>query len=296
MFIIALGFILGCFLGSLSLCLAVRSVTNKSFWGRSYCFKCNKRLHWYDLLPIVSYLYLKGKCRYCKSSFGVRHLIVEIVTGVLVAILFFLNLTPLSFFPGNPVYYLEFSFKIFILVTLVILFLTDIETGLLPDRITIPATVISLGYWILISFLKISLLFYGLTTSELGRYLLPPYTNYFWEHSLLILNPFKWAIASSLLIGLFFGSLIYITKGRGMGGGDLKMGIFLGLALGLPGGILSLMLSFLLGSLVGIALLIAKLKSFGQTIPFGPFLSTGAIIALFWGEKIINWYLDSGFR
>lgn len=278
------------------MCLAQRSVTNKSFWGRSYCFKCNKRLHWYDLLPLLSYLYLKGQCRYCKSPFGVRHLIVEIVTGVLVAILFYLNLTLLGLMSGNLVYYLEFSFKLFILVILVILFITDIETGLLPDRITIPATLISLGYWILLSLIKIWLLFYGLTKNELGRYLLPPYTNYFWEHSLLILDPFKWAIFASLLIGLFFGSLIFITKGRGMGGGDLKMGIFLGLALGLPGGILSLMLSFLLGSLVGIALLVAKLKSFGQTIPFGPFLSIGAIIALFWGEKIINWYLDSGFR
>ncbi len=297
MLVIALGFILGSLAGSLSLCLAKRSLTNKSFWGRSYCFKCKKILHWYDLLPIFSYLFLKGKCRYCRKDFGISHLAYETCSGILLATLFYLNLATLTNLSAvSIVFWLEFGFKIFILIVLVILFITDIETGLLPDRITYPAIVISFGYWILISVVKISLLYFGLTQSQLGRYLLPPYTNYLFDHALVILDPFKWAIFASVLIGLFFGGLIWITKGRGMGGGDLKMGILLGLALGFPGAFLSLMLAFLLGSLVGITLIIARLKRFGQTIPFGPFLSIGAIITLFWGEKIINWYLDSSFR
>lgn len=217
--------------------------------------------------------------------------------GVLLATLFYLNLASVADFSQlGWIFWLEFGFKIFVLVVLVTLFITDIETGLLPDRITYPAIVICFGYWIFISIFKISLLYYGLTNSQIGRYLLPPYTNYLWEHVLLILDPFKWALLASLLIALFFGGLIVITKGRGMGGGDFKMGIFLGLALGMPGAILSLMLAFLLGSLVGIVLLLLRLKRFGQTIPFGPFLSIGAIITLFWGERIINWYLDSAFR
>jgi leader peptidase (prepilin peptidase)/N-methyltransferase len=75
-----------------------------------------------------------------------------------------------------------------------------------------------------------------------------------------------------------------------MGGGDMKLGVFIGLVLGFPASLVGIMLAFLLGSVFGIGLLISRVKKFGQTIPFGPFLSLASIAALLWGEEIVNWY------
>jgi len=81
-----------------------------------------------------------------------------------------------------------------------------------------------------------------------------------------------------------------------MGGGDLKLGVFLGLVFGFPYSLMVLMLSFLLGALFGIALILIGKKKFGQTMPFGPFLSLAGVITIFWGAEILSWYLSFGGR
>ena len=96
----------------------------------------------------------------------------------------------------------------------------------------------------------------------------------------------------ALVIGLFFLSLIIFTKGRGMGGGDLKLGVLIGLAFGYPNALAAILLSFLTGSVVAVILIAMKKKHFGQTIPFGPFLSLGSILILLWGDKIASFYLS----
>jgi leader peptidase (prepilin peptidase)/N-methyltransferase len=101
-----------------------------------------------------------------------------------------------------------------------------------------------------------------------------------------------WSYASGIGIGLFFLILILATKGRGMGGGDMKLGVFIGLVLSFPHSLAALMLAFLFGSVLGVGLIISRLKKFGETIPFGPFLSLASIIILIWGDQIINWYLN----
>ena len=90
----------------------------------------------------------------------------------------------------------------------------------------------------------------------------------------------------------FFIFLILITSGKGMGWGDVKYVLFIGLVLGFPNGIVSIFLSFLIGAVFSLVLIGLGRKSFGQTIPFGPFLSLGAFITLFWGPQLINWYLN----
>ncbi len=130
----------------------------------------------------------------------------------------------------------------------------------------------------------------ALNSTPLGRMLLTPHSDFFVRHLLLDSQDIVNSILATLAITLFFGVLILITRGRGMGGGDLKLGIFMGFSLGFPNAFLALVLAFLSGSLVGILLLILKIKKFGQTIPFGPFLSLGSLTALIWGEQIINWY------
>lgn len=233
--LISLGFIIGAVLGSFTKALADRSLTNRTFWGRSYCLHCKHALRWYDLFPILSFVFLRGKCHYCHKSISKEYLLVEIVLGLLIAFLFWQQFD---------------IFNLFFISILSVLFMTDIKKMLIPDRIVLPAIVIALAA-----------------------------------------KPFAGGILTALGIAGFFYALILVTRGKGMGGGDVKLGAFIGLGLGFPNGILALALSFFLGALVSLALIFLGKKKFGQTIPFGPFLVTGALIALFWGDKIINWYL-----
>lgn len=86
-------------------------------------------------------------------------------------------------------------------------------------------------------------------------------------------------------------ALIFVTRGKGMGGGDVKLGALMGLVLGFPQSILAVILAFLSGAIISLILIFGGKKHFGQTIPFGPFLVLGSLITLFWGMQIIDWYL-----
>lgn len=223
-------------MGSLSYALALRSLGKESFWGRSYCPHCKKTLQWYDLFPIASFLFYRGKCRYCHKSISKEYLLVEITVGILIAFLFWQQFN---------------IFNLFFVTILAILFITDIKKMLIPDRIVLPAIIIALAA-----------------------------------------KPFAGNILTALGIAGFFYALILITKGKGMGGGDVKLGGFIGLGLGFPNGIVAIFLAFLLGAVFSIVALILRKKRLGQHIPFGPFLVLGSLIALFWGNSILDWYLQ----
>lgn len=290
-----IGFIIGICLGSFTKVLADRSLTVKSFWGRSYCVNCKHKLAWYDLFPVLSYLVLRGKCSHCHKKFSPEYLLIEILMGLVVSGLFF-KLVPGNFIEldwlSQSLIGLSLVTYLVIVIVLVATFLTDFKTGYIPDRITHP------GIWVLFILLgttavfKTTLLYFSLKSSELGKYLLPPYSNYFFTKALEIFDPFIYGCLMALVIGLFFYALIVGTGGRGMGGGDLKLGVFLGLAFGFPYSLVALMLSFLLGSVFGVGLILFGKKKFGQTLPFGPFMSLGGLIVIFWGAQILSWYLN----
>ncbi len=288
------GFILGTILGSLSKALADRSLSRKSFWGRSICTKCKATLKWYDLIPLFSYILLKGRCRYCHIQIGIEFLFIETVLGVLIGVLFYLSLPDFPGLAGSyqlVVFISNLLFKTFIVTVLSIITLTDLKKTLIPDRIMLPAILIGFVYLIVISIYKIYYLYYVLSQSVIGKLLLPPRSDYFFRHALTTAEPLTGGVIMGVVLGLFFFSLIVITRGKGMGGGDFKLGIFMGLALGFPDAVLALLFAFLSGSLAGVALLLTGRRKLGQTIPLGPFLSLGSIIAVFWGEKILNWYI-----
>lgn len=292
---IIIGFIFGAVFGSFIDCIANRSYTKQSFWGRSHCDNCKKTLTWYQLFPIISYLTLRGKCTSCHKKISLESTLVEIITGLITAMVAFM-LIPANFITYDWTYQLliglDFLFKLFAIYVFIMVFITDIKTGLIPDRITYPSVIIAAGYLILTSILKIALFYFSLKNSPLGQYLLPPASNYFYNQILTMLTPVGLSFLSGIVVGLFFLILILATSGRGMGGGDMKLGVFIGLVLGFPVSVAAIMLAFLLGSIFGIALLLIRLKKFGQTIPFGPFLSIASVIALLWGEKLIDWYLN----
>lgn len=287
--ILILGFLTGISLGSFIKVVADRSISKRSFWGRSYCEACKHQLSWYDLLPIVSFVLLGGKCRYCGRSIPFDLVLVEVGMGILVAWLFWQKI------PVNFLSLSELVFELFIISVLVAVFLTDLKKGLIPDRITYPAIIAAFSYLLILSVYKIFLTYQSIASSLLGTYLLPPHSDYFFRHAFLATTPFLTGIVSALVLVLFFGLLIILTKGKGMGGGDLKLALFIGLTFGFPNSLVVLMLAFFIGSLAGITLLVFKKRKLGQTIPFGPFLSLGGLITIFWGERIVNWYLNLKF-
>lgn len=189
---------------------------------------------------------------------------------------------------------LDLLFKTFFITVLAILFLTDLKKMLIPDRIVVPAIWISLIYLILTTLVKIGYLYQSLWQTTIGRLLLPPHSDYFRQHVLYTSEPFFLSILMTVLISGFFMVLIIITRGKGMGSGDVKLGGLMGLGLGFPQSLVALLLSFLSGALVAVILIILGKKHFGETLPFGPFLVLGSLMALFWGPQIVGWYMKLG--
>lgn len=213
-------------------------------------------------------------------------MLTEILLGILIAYLFYQYSFNFQLIP-------EFLFKIFFITVLVTLAITDLKKTLIPDRIIIPSLWIAFFFLLGITVFKIGLLYFTLNQTLLGKYLLPP-NPYFQRHALIIVEPFFWSVILGILIAGFFYGLILITKGKGMGGGDVKLGGFLGLGLGFPLGLLAIFLGFFSGAAAAVGLLLFGKKKFGETLPFGPFLVAGALVALFWGKQIIDWYLKLG--
>lgn len=190
---------------------------------------------------------------------------------------------------------LELFSKIFFIVILAVLFLTDLKKMLIPDRIVKPAIVIALIFLVVITVFKVSYLYYFLSQNIVGKLLLPPYSDYFQRHAIQAAEPLFFGILMGILIGGFFLSLIILTRGKGMGGGDVKLGAFMGLVLGFPQALFALVLAFLTGAIFSIGLILLGKKHFGQTIPFGPFLVLGSLIMLYWGNQVVDWYFKLGF-
>ncbi|QQG43263.1 MAG: prepilin peptidase [Candidatus Daviesbacteria bacterium] len=262
-----LGFIVGAVLGSFIKTLTDRILRQDSLGGRSRCPHCSHPLAALDLIPLLSFIFLQGRCRHCHKNIGLEYLLVEVVMGVLIAYLF-IQYVPqtmdLSTAGGGWISSFQLLFKIFLISVLVALALADLKKMLIPDRIVLPAILISTVYLLILA----------------GSI----------DIQLLIPN-----FLSAFVIWLFFMAIILVTGGKGMGGGDAKLGVLIGLSVGFPLSLLSIMLSFFLGAGVALILVALRKRRFGQTLPFGPFMVSSTIISLFWGYSIIDWYLKLSF-
>jgi len=222
--------------------------------GRSYCESCKRRLAPLDLIPLFSFLFLRGKCRYCKTKLSLYYPLVEFITGllfVLVAFIFFGNnllsvLTDTrSVVTLGALWYLSAS--------LVALFFIDLKYGILPFVIIFPAVLVTVLWHLVIPQAD----FVNLFLSAFGAF-------------------------------LFFLCLFLATKGRGMGFGDVVYAFLMGLLLGFPKIIFGLYIAFIGGAIISLLLVALKRKKLsGGTVPFGPFLIAGTIISLLWGQELI---------
>ncbi|MGM0365597.1 MAG: prepilin peptidase [Actinomycetota bacterium] len=210
----------------------------------SFCPQCGKRIAFYDNIPVLSYLILRGRCRNCKAKIPYTYPVIEVLTAVMFAANFYFFGLSIELFSG-----------IILASSLIAISIIDIQFRIIPNAITWPMTGI------------------GLALSIIG-------------------DLSRWWFPLAFSAGAFtFMLIIHLIYPRGMGMGDVKLALMVGAFL-IRSVIPALFIGFLIGSVYGLMMILAKKKKFKQTIPFGPFIALGSIIALFWGSNIINWYLS----
>lgn len=226
-------FLFGLLVGSFLNVLADRLPFGESvLWGRSHCDFCRKPLRWFELIPIVSFLFQGGRCLRCKKKLSFQYPVVELITAL-----------GFVYFTGQWAYMIIFC-------AFVVIFVSDLKYQIIPDSMVV---VIALS----------TLAAIGLQADHLY---------------------------ASCGAGLFFYAIWRLTKGRGMGFGDVKLAFALGLFLGFPDIIVALYMAFLTGAIVGVILILIGQKRPKSKIAFGPFLVAGAVGALVWGQSIVQWW------
>ena len=244
-------FLFGACIGSfLNVCI-YRIPENKSIvTPGSFCPNCKNSIPFYCNIPILSYLFLMGRCKFCKQAISIRYPLIEALTGVFAFLLFHkFGLTPAL------VYWF-----VFISVLITISFI-DFDHQIIPDTITLP----------------------GILIFASSFYFLPEMT---------IKNVLLGILAGggSLYAVALFYSLV--RKQEGMGGGDIKLLAMIGAATGIKGVIFTIFAGSLFGTLFGILIMLyTQIADTKLRIPFGPFLSLGAILYIFFGKQLILWYL-----
>lgn len=227
--------------------------------GRSMCPSCGHQLHAKDLVPILSWLSLQGKCRYCKKSISAQYPAVELLTGALFALSY--EVWPYAL--EQPAAIGAFIVWLLLLVGFVAHSVYDVRWYMLLDRITLPLTVLGVVF--------VALQAYAAQDASVlaGA-----------------------AIGAAVLAGIFFG-LFQVSDGRWIGGGDVKIAPLLGL---LAGGFLEVMLLLFAASSLGTlyavlaAAITGKSLKAGTRIPFGPFLIAATVLTVLYGAVVISWY------
>lgn len=242
-------FIFGLIIGSFLNCFIWRLHTGESLGGRSYCPQCRHQIAWYDNLPILSFIFLRGKCRHCGGFISWQYPLVELATGALFVYGFCLG------YQQGLEYWLLFKLW-FVIAVLIVVFVYDLKWQLILDKVILPAS----GIIVIVN------LFLGVS----------------W---------FGMLISAIIGVGFFLLQFV-VSRGLWIGGGDIRLGLFMGLALGsISLTIAALFFSYLIGSIIGVGLISAQKKEWSSQIPLGVFLAVGTIVSLFWGTEIVGWYL-----
>lgn len=241
--VIILGLVVGSFLNVVIYRLRV----GVSFLGgRSYCPFCKHDLGLWDLVPVFSFIFLKGECRYCQKPISWQYPLVEIGTVAAFLLLYW------QFGQG-------YEFFIYVIYTcfLIVIFTYDLRYYLILDKISLPAVIVAF----LLSFfvLKISL-----------------------GHLLL----------GGLIGGGFFLLQFLISKGKWIGGGDIRLGVLMGMMLGYQYLLVALFIAYIFGSIIGLGLVLFGKKKWQSRVPFGTFLTAATFVSFIIGDLIVTFYKD----
>lgn len=225
--------------------------------GRSRCSHCQRQLLWWENIPILSFVLLGGRCRKCRAAIPYWLPLIELAgaaAGVWLAYQASQTITIINF-----ITIIKIVGGGLLAGALIWIFFSDLIKGLVPD-------------WAIVL---------GAAGAIVEKFAKLPIT----------LESFANFSAPAIAAAGFFLFLVFVTRGRGMGTGDITLAFFLGLWLGWPKIAAVVWLAFLLGAAVALGLIASGRKKFGQTIPFGPFFIAAAIISYFYGEKMLLWFL-----
>lgn len=254
-------FLFGLILGSFLNCLIWRLYSKESILGRSYCPNCRHQLAWYDNIPVLSFIFLKGKCRHCQQSISRQYPLVELSLAILFSLVFIFWRNSFSLLAIND--YLSLGFILHVardwifIFLLVLVFVYDLRWQKIP----------MLAIWPGIFFVAL--------------------------FSLLLGTPLH-----SLLLAIFLGASFFliqylVTRGKGLGSGDIYLGALLGARFVILSHLgLAIFSSYMIGSSVAIFLVLKNKKKMKSRLALGPFLVLGALISLFFAKEILTWYLS----
>jgi len=252
--------LLGVAVGSfLNVCIDRLPALKSPVYPPSRCDICQHPLSPKDLIPVLSYLWLRGRCRYCHEPIPQRSLWVEVGSGLLFAFLFWHH--------GMTIDFVVIALYCCIFIVVMVI---DLEHKLILNRVVYPAAVAAL------IILAVASLLPGLGLFRDFVFLPKP------------------EILSGIIggaVGFAFLLIPAVIYSKGMGFGDVKMAGLIGLVTGFPLVAVALILGIVLGGLVAVALLLSKKKQRKEAIAFGPFLAVSTIVTMLWGSEILNWYL-----
>lgn len=279
-------FLVGACIGSfLNVCIYRIPLDQSVAWPGSHCMTCGHALPWWQNIPILSYFMLRGKCHYCKATFSCRYAMVELLTALLF-VLPLLALPPDRLVPGEGIMPITVEQMPMLgmarlatpalipviwvfLAGLVIATFVDLDHFIIPDSVSLGGMVLGLALSALVPAMHGQTVWYrGLMFSGIGLV----------------------AGAGVLLLVAELGRLAFRKEAMGMG--DVKLLGAIGAFWGWQAVAFTLVLAAFAGSLVGIGFIAAGKGKLGSRIPFGPYLALGAFVWVFWGAKLVGWYLS----
>lgn len=286
-------FIFGTIVGSFINVLVDRADTKESpFKGRSFCPYCHKTLAWWEMVPVLNYFYLKGKCSSCHHKLGFQYPVVEFCTGLFFALVFWrffrFPLINLHLFFNlnleNVLIIINLFFWFYLFFVFLTISLYDLKKYLILNEILIPAIIVSF-FW---------RIFLGVIIS-IKHFTFLPQINLLLGSQSYVFGNYSYFI--SLILGIIFSGglislLVYSTKEKAMGWGDAIVAIFIGIILGWPEAVIALIIAFLSGGFVSLILMALKKKTMKSYLPFAPFLAFGAVTVMLFGDIIIKEYLS----
>jgi leader peptidase (prepilin peptidase)/N-methyltransferase len=264
--------LLGLMVGSfLNVCIYRIPLGKSIVFPGSGCPKCGKSIRFYDNIPVLSYLLLRGKCRFCGERISIQYPLVELLTAA-------------AFYVCGKAWNFESATYVntLFLAVIIILVFTDYHHQILPDALTLPGIIAG----ILLSSFQAPL-FYSDVLSV-------PAASMIWPQNPQAALPWIGSIIGALIGGgpLFAFAFLYekVRKRQGLGMGDVKMMAMVGSFLGWPLAVLTIGAGSLLGSIVGIFLIVFRKMNMQTRLAFGVFLGIAAAFSLFYGLPILHWY------
>ncbi len=260
-FLYFISFVFGVVIGSFLNSFIYRTYSKISLVKkRSFCPECKKTLSWHELVPVFSFLFQKGKCTGCGAKINISYPLVEIFSGFFTFLVVYIYVSGCGGFCEDK---LVLVFRdLFVVYTLIVLFVYDIKWKIVPDIIILPAIEI--------------VFFINLILSYIYRY----------EMSFIDM------VIGILVGGGFFAFQFFLSRGKWVGGGDIRMGVFMGVVLGWPEIAVSLALAYILGSIISFLMLSYKKINLKHQIPFVPFLAVSVFATMYWEKHIVDYYFS----